>query len=148
EHRDIRPALRSTAPAGRGAVIGGVVVTNRRQFIQSSLALSAAGLPAVRAWASSASAIAGEPTLHRVGRSIYDGGFLEGEDVAVAAADGATAVRIEGDLTALWYHDLGPAWKRAPMTIAGITAWHGLFVLETLAADHGMRVVYRGEHKI
>jgi hypothetical protein len=32
------------------------------------------------------------------------------------------------------------------MALAGITTRHGLFVLETLAADHGMRVVYRGEH--
>src|SRR5690606_26461072 len=51
-----------------------------------------------------------------------------------------------GDLTALWYDDLDLAWKRGPMTLAGVTTGHGLFVLETLAADRGMRVVYRGRH--
>ena len=30
--------------------------------------------------------------------------------------------------------------------LAGVTHATGLFVLETLAADHGMRVIYRGRH--
>lgn len=34
------------------------------------------------------------------------------------------------------------------MALAGITTKQGLFVLETLAADYRMRVVYRGEHSV
>jgi hypothetical protein len=32
------------------------------------------------------------------------------------------------------------------MALAGVTTRGALFVLETLAADRGMRVLYRGEH--
>jgi hypothetical protein len=34
------------------------------------------------------------------------------------------------------------------MALAGMTTRGGLFVLETLAADRQMRVVYRGEHAV
>jgi hypothetical protein len=33
------------------------------------------------------------------------------------------------------------------MPLGGVTTHSGLFVLETLAADHRMRVVYKGEHR-
>ena len=52
-----------------------------------------------------------------------------------------------GDLTDLWYNDFDLRWKQAPMALAGMTTRGGLFVLETLAADHRMLVVYRGTHE-
>ena len=51
----------------------------------------------------------------------------------------------DGDLTRLWYERLDLSWKRAPMTLGGVTTAGGLFVLETLAADRGMRVIERVE---
>lgn len=56
--------------------------------------------------------------------------------------------RISGDLTDLWYNDLDLRWKQAPRPLGGVTTQRGLFVLATLAADHRMSVVYRGEHGV
>ncbi len=72
---------------------------------------------------------------------------------AAAAAFSAEAGRwgipvcvIDGDVTALWYEDLQPLWRKQPMPIAGLTARPALFCLERLAWDHGMRVVFHAEH--
>lgn len=119
-------------------------MTSRRQFIRSGLALSALSLPAVPAWASAGVPVARRPYFERF---IFDGRFAEAVEVARYVTSFAqTSIRIQGDLTPLWYDDLDPAWKRGSMTLAGVTTEHGLFVLETLAADRGMRVVYRGRH--
>jgi hypothetical protein len=119
-------------------------MTSRRHFIRSGLALSALSLPAVPAWASAGVPAAARPYFDRF---IFDGRFAEAVEVAQSVAPFArTSIRIQGDLTALWYDDLDLAWKRGPMTLSGVTTEHGLFVLETLAADRGMRVVYRGRH--
>ena len=64
-----------------------------------------------------------------------------------AAARGAATHAIEGDMTQLWYDDLYHRWRRGPAAIAGLTAHGPLFCLERLAWDHGMRVVFRAEHK-
>jgi hypothetical protein len=112
--------------------------------MQCGIALSALSFTAVSAMASDPPTSA-EPL--RFERFVFDGRFAEAAFVARRVAVGALrAARIDGDLTALWYDDLDLAWKHRPMTIAGVTTWHGLFVLETLAADRGMRVVYRGRH--
>lgn len=126
----------------------GVVVASRRHFIQYSLALSAASFPVVTAWASAAAPVTELPSLSRLARFVFDGRFPEAREAARHAAPAAAAtVRVEGDLTALWYEDLDLEWKRGTMTLGGVTTRHGLFVLETLAADRGMRVVYRGLHE-
>ncbi len=122
-------------------------MASRRDFIQYSLALSAASSPLVTAWAAAASSSAEPWAAYRFARFVFDGRFPEAREAAQQVAPAAAAaVRVEGDLTALWYEDLDLEWKRAPMTLAGLTTTHGLFVLETLAADRGMRVVYRGLH--
>lgn len=54
---------------------------------------------------------------------------------------------IRGDITDLWFHDLDAQWKKKPAAVAGLTAQGALFCLERLAWDHGMRVVFRGDHK-
>jgi hypothetical protein len=43
----------------------------------------------------------------------------------------------------LWYDNLDLRWKEAPMLLSGVTTAKALFVLETLASDHGMVVVHR-----
>jgi hypothetical protein len=50
---------------------------------------------------------------------------------------------IDGDVTALWYHDLYFAWRNGPAPIAGVTTDASLFCLETLARDAGLRVTER-----
>jgi hypothetical protein len=54
---------------------------------------------------------------------------------------------IRGDITDLWFHDLDAQWKKKPAAVAGLTAQGALFCLERLAWDHGMRVVFRGDHQ-
>src|SRR5262245_61140528 len=63
-----------------------------------------------------------------------------------ASAQGLRVSAIAGDVTALWYHGLQPAWRNAPAAIAGLTRADSLFVLEQLAWDVWMRVVHRAPH--
>lgn len=120
-------------------------MANRRQFIQSGLALSAMSVPAASVLAAGALT----PAL-RLERFVLDARFVQAASAAGGAASrGASIAAFSGgDLTALWYHDLDLRWKRRPMALAGVTGNDALFVLETLAADRGMRVVYRGEHAV
>jgi len=50
---------------------------------------------------------------------------------------------IDGDVTALWYDVLDPVWRRRGFVLGGVTGRDALFVLETLAADRGRKVVSR-----
>jgi hypothetical protein len=51
-------------------------------------------------------------------------------------------------MTDLWFHDLYARWKKGPAAVAGLTAHGPIFCLERLAWDQGMRVTFRGEHKV
>jgi len=118
-------------------------MTNRRQFIESSLAVSAlsSALVGVPAWAASRGAL-------KLERFVFDRRYAAAQAVAAEAArHGVPLSPVSGDLTDLWYRELDLRWKREPAPLAGATTRAGLFVLETLAADHRMRVVYRGEHR-
>lgn len=61
---------------------------------------------------------------------------------------GAVRTLSDGDVTALWLRELGPAWQRAPQAVAGLTERPALFCLEQLAQDCGLRVVFHAEHVI
>lgn len=113
---------------------------DRRELLKTGAVLSAATL-AAPAWAAGASSIL------PLERFIADRRFAPAIASARAAADaGLPVTSFAGDLSALWYDVLDLAWRKRPMTLAGVTAPDGLFVLETLANDRGMRVVYRGTH--
>jgi hypothetical protein len=60
---------------------------------------------------------------------------------------GVAVHAIKGDITDFWLHGLDPRWKKAPVAIAGLTAYGPLFCLERLAWDHSMRVVFFAEHR-
>ena len=120
-------------------------MTNRRQFIQSGLAISALSITEL---ASMRTAVAGgqgsKPVLENF---VYDKRFAEAIAAArVVGGQGIVLREIEGDLTELWSEHYSAAWRRQPMTLAGVTASDALFVLETLAGDHGMRVVQKTVH--
>ena len=118
-------------------------MANRRQFIQSGLlAASAALLPSLTFSLPLADIHSASPTCF-----VFDKRF----DTAIRmsrhmARQGLSTAEFMGDLTELWSGYLGSRWKQTPMTLAGFTTHHGLFVLETLAADYRMHVVYRGAH--
>jgi hypothetical protein len=111
---------------------------SRRLFLRAALA--AAG-----AMACAAPSIAGDEPL-QLERIVVDDRFPEAVALARSMArDGAPISATSGDLTDLWRNDFRLAWRRAPMTLGGVTTPGGLFVLETLAADHRMRVIRRTE---
>jgi len=62
---------------------------------------------------------------------------------AVPSFDARQVYQIDGDVTALWYDVLDTRWRRPGFVLAGLTGRDTLFVLETLAADRGRRVVSR-----
>jgi hypothetical protein len=57
-------------------------------------------------------------------------------------------VRTTGDITDFWFTDLSRRWKQSPVAIAGLTAYGPLFCLERFGWDHGLRVVFRGTHRL
>jgi hypothetical protein len=78
---------------------------------------------------------------------LFDNRFAQAREIARAAAavDGAALRGFSGDLTELWRDELDLRWRAAPMILGGVTTGHALFVLETLAADRGMRIARRAE---
>src|SRR5690606_15447022 len=59
---------------------------------------------------------------------------------------GAPLRFIEGDITDLWQNELRKRWQAGAHAVAGLTERPALFLLERLAWDHGMRVVFEAEH--
>ena len=116
---------------------------NRRQMLKGAAAASAAatGVLSLRASAAS-SREASQP----VELFVFDRRFADARVAAArSAANGIPTAGFAGDLTQLWYDRLDLRWRRAPMTLSGVSTAGGLFVLETLAADRGMRVIQRTE---
>ena len=119
---------------------------NRRQFIQSGIALSAVSSGILSSVSASAAA---DSALLKLDRFVFDTRFAEA--FAIAQRMETLGVKLSpfaGDLMDLWYGELDQSWKRAPMALGGVTTEDSLFILNTLAMDHQMSVVYRGEHSI
>lgn len=121
-------------------------MTNRRDFLQGA---TLAAVPLVSSLPPDA--VAGTdgpvPRFHAV---LVDPRHAESLSFgARLAARGATVKSVrEGDITPLWLDDIGPAWREAPVAIAGLTRPPVLFCLEQLAWAHGLRVVFHAEHVI
>lgn len=118
-------------------------MTNRREFIQHGVALSAApfvlgptsgaAAPTERMW----------PVL-----VVFDHQYVESKlFAATLAASGFQTHGINGDVTALWYDDLYHRWAAGPSPIVGLTGASSLFCLEHLAWKVERRVVFRAEHR-
>src|SRR5580658_2190210 len=130
---------------------GGRCVMNidRRSFVNATLIMGAAGalLPVQQSLADSAgsnSVIAVTP-LYKV---VFDARFTVSVAFGSAARSiGMTTNSIHGDITDLWFHDLDARWGKSTVAVAGLTAQGAIFCLERLAWDHGMRVVFRGDHQ-
>jgi hypothetical protein len=122
-------------------------MTNRREFLRIGIATGAWPLASRAAFA--AAAPASPVPLHKV---VYDARFGDSVAFAKRARElGMPVHEIEGDITALWYHELDSRWRHRaasdePVAVAGLTAHGALFCLERLAWDQRMRVVFRAEH--
>lgn len=119
-------------------------MASRRDFLRAGLAVSIAPTLASAAQMDPAPVA----TLASPATVIFDRRFSASRAFASRIEQRGTPVNaIEGDITALWYHDLYARWKAGPIAMAGLTLNGALFCLDTLARNHGMRVVFRNEHK-
>jgi hypothetical protein len=131
----------STLRSAVAAVRRGTIVTNRREFLQTAAALSAAAPLAGRAAFASGRA----PTV--LDAVVVDARHSEARDFAAVVGQlGAPLRVIEGDITDLWQNELRRRWQAGAAAVAGLTERPALFVLERLAWDHGLRVVFEAEH--
>lgn len=78
---------------------------------------------------------------------IYDERFSPARRFAATAQSiGARIHAIQGEVHALWYDNLAPLARAAGTAFAGMTNQQTLFLLEMVAAEAGMRVIYRAHH--
>ncbi len=120
-------------------------MTNRREFLHGATLAAVplvTGLPAV--------AVAVQrpaPAFHAV---LIDDRFAAASAFGARLAARGEAIRVVpgGNLTYLWLNDIDPAWRRAPVPVAGLTRPAVLFCLEQLAWAQGLRVVYHAEHVV
>jgi hypothetical protein len=64
------------------------------------------------------------------------------------ARSGGRIAWISGDVTDLWYDELDLLWRREKAIVSGLTEYGAFFCLERLAMDRGLRVAFRGEHRL
>ena len=119
---------------------------SRREFLQTGAAVSA--IAANGAIIRGAQAVGVRPHA-ALGRALYDDRYAEGRRFAavVAALGVATRALDAGDITRFWYEDLEGILRGEPVAIAGFTQFGPMFVVERLAAERGMRVALRVEHR-
>lgn len=105
----------------------------RRSFLKAGAALGAAALPGLplAAAALPADLPAGVDAL------LVDTGYGPAPETA------ARLISFAGDVTQVWFTQLDPRWRQPGFTLAGITGSDTLFVLETLARQHGRAVTHR-----
>jgi len=60
---------------------------------------------------------------------------------------GVAPAPFHADVTAVWFQQLDPLWRRESIRVAGMTTASTLFCLEQLAWEHGLRVAFRGTHE-
>ena len=119
---------------------GNTLVPTRRSILESAAVLSATSV-APRA------IFAADATRSDPMGVIYDSRHVEARSFGGRANHlGLPVHAIEGDITDYWQTELQFLWKRAPVTIAGLTERPALFLLEQLGWDYGLRVVYQAEH--
>jgi len=120
----------------------------RRGLLQSGTAALSASVLGVGPFAARASATPTRAHIPRIDKVLYDRRFAQATAFGLEAARAGLATRpFDGDVTALWYHELYSQWRERPTPIAGMTGQGAIFCLERLAWDVGMRVTFRVDHK-
>lgn len=118
---------------------------NRREILQ--IGITATAWPfASRAARAAAGESRGPLPLYRV---IFDRRFDESIAFGRRAESlGLQTHEIDGDMTRFWYDDLYHQWKTSPVAIAGLTVHGPMFCFEQLGHDHGLKLVFRAEHRV
>jgi hypothetical protein len=119
----------------------------RRTFLHGSVALTGLALTGAtfaRPAPALAAAVSPDMPLHAF---IYDKSVAAGAAFGAAAGPGVSTYAIDGDITELWTGVLADQWRKQAVAIAGLTQGSALFLLERFGWDHGLRVVFRAEHR-
>ncbi|WLH14789.1 hypothetical protein PSH58_10995 [Pseudomonas hefeiensis] len=116
---------------------------NRRTFLGASLGAGAVSVMA-NAAALPFHSYQWSAKFHSL---LVDQRSVEGLLFARAARSrGLLVTPVEDDVTAFWVEHLHQRWHLTQGVIAGLTSYSVLICLGQLARDHGMRLVYQGEH--
>lgn len=123
-------------------------MTNRREFLQIGLAAAALPIAQGLLYAEPVAAeVTGVPQSVPLYKAIFDSRYAEGRMFGdQAQRRGVSVLGFQGDVTNFWFNDLDLRWRNGREAIAGFTAHAALFVLERLAWDRGLKVVFRAEH--
>jgi hypothetical protein len=121
-------------------------MTNRRQFLRTSVSVSALplanGLLSRESFARTGAGI-------RIHKAIFDDRYVEAR--IFAEAMGRFGVPVQplenGDVTDLWRSARDALRRRRQAAIAGTTQFGPMFAFEQLGREHRMRVVLRIEHQ-
>ena len=112
----------------------------RREFIQSALSVSSLSLTGVPAFALSG---LNEDLLSAATWFVADTRYTASSTAAREShVQGNAVLYTDGDVTDLWTNTFASAWRERPHVVAGVSGEDVLFVLETLARDHGMTLVH------
>lgn len=123
-------------------------MASRREFLQVGIAALALPISAHAALAPAAAAADSARPVIPLYKVVFDERFPASVAFGTEARNlGLLTHSIRGDITDLWFYELDAQWKKKPVAVAGLTAQGALFCLERLAWDHGMRVVFRGDHQ-
>jgi len=123
-------------------------MASRREFLQIGIAALALPISAHAALSPEAAQTESAVPVTPLYKVIFDERFPASVAFGAQARSlGLPTHPVQGDITDLWFHDLDAQWKKKPAAVAGLTAQGALFCLERLAWDHGMRVVFRGNHQ-
>jgi hypothetical protein len=126
-------------------------MTSRREFLEAA-ALSA--LPAVAGTSLTAGAATAMTGLSGTGPAfdfvLFDERYPQARSITtrIGGARAALHPLADGDVTQVWLSQIGPAWRRGPAVVAGLTARPALFCLEQLALSSGLRVIFHAEHVV
>jgi hypothetical protein len=116
-------------------------MTDRREFLQAAAVLTTAPI------AGHAFGGTGAGSAARLDAVVVDTRHAAARDFgSFAELAGAPRRDVQGDITELWQKELAPRWRESPAALAGLTERPALFLLERLAWDNGLRVVFEAEH--
>jgi hypothetical protein len=120
---------------------------NRREFLEAAAVSALPAIARAQQRVDDRLTSASRPALPTV---LIDERHAQARTVGARLTVAGAPVRAipEGDVTRVWLDHIGPAWRRRPLTVAGLTARPALFCLEQFALGCGLRVVFHGEHVV
>lgn len=124
-------------------------MTNRRDFLQTGVSVSALPLTLNGLLSRSAAAAPGVAAHVTLATAIFDDRYTEGRLFAetISRIGVRTQALLDGDVTNA-YLTLDRLWRHRPSAIAGLTQFGPMLVLEQLGRERGLRVALRVEHAV